>query len=157
VQRVLILGRGGAGKSTAARRLGAITGLPVTELDAHFWQPDLSPTPTEEWSAFQRSLAASERWIIDGDLGAHDVLAPRLERADTVLLLDLSFARCAWRAARRSRERLDFWWWLLTWRVTQRRTILEAIARYAPDAELRVLRTPDDISRFLSGAGSRPG
>ena len=39
-----------------------------------------------------------------------------LPRADTVLILDFSLTRCAWRALRRSRERADFWWWLLTWR-----------------------------------------
>src|SRR5437879_1477660 len=43
VQRVVILGRGGAGKSTAARRLGELVGLPIIELDKHFWQPGLAP------------------------------------------------------------------------------------------------------------------
>lgn len=35
----MILGRGGAGKSALARKLGEVTGLPVVELDALFWQP----------------------------------------------------------------------------------------------------------------------
>ena len=43
MQRVVILGRGGAGKSTLARRLGELVGLPVIELDKHFWQPGLVP------------------------------------------------------------------------------------------------------------------
>jgi adenylate kinase family enzyme len=40
-----VLGRGGAGKSFFALRLGEITGLPVTELDELFWSADLRPTP----------------------------------------------------------------------------------------------------------------
>lgn len=36
VERVVVLGRGGAGKSTAAVELGCLTGLPVVELDKHF-------------------------------------------------------------------------------------------------------------------------
>jgi hypothetical protein len=36
--------------------------------------------------------------------------AARLGEADTMVILDFSLARCAWRAARRSRERADFWW-----------------------------------------------
>jgi len=39
MKRVLILGRGASGKSTLARRLGEITGLPVVELDKAFWRP----------------------------------------------------------------------------------------------------------------------
>jgi adenylate kinase family enzyme len=38
MQRVVILGRGGAGKSRLTRQLGEITGLPVVELDKIFWR-----------------------------------------------------------------------------------------------------------------------
>jgi hypothetical protein len=48
---------------------------------------------------------------MDGDFGPYDVLDVRLQAADTVVFLDFSPARCAWRAVRRSRERADFWWW----------------------------------------------
>ena len=43
MQRVVVLGRGGTGKTTLARAVGARTGLPVHELDEHFWQPGLVP------------------------------------------------------------------------------------------------------------------
>jgi hypothetical protein len=38
VQKVIIVGPGAAGKTTLALRLGEITGLPVIELDKHFWR-----------------------------------------------------------------------------------------------------------------------
>src|ERR1022692_2895565 len=103
VERVVIVGRGGAGKSTAALRLSELTGLPVIELDKRFWRPDLTPTPRDEWIQMQRELIAPPQWIMDGDFGPHDVLAVRLERTDAVLILDFSFIRCAWRGQRRSR------------------------------------------------------
>ena len=86
VQRVLILGRGGAGKTTFARRLAEITGLPNIELDSHFWQPDLTPLSAQAWLQRQEQLMASTGWIMDGDLGPHDVLTPRLRAADTLFL-----------------------------------------------------------------------
>jgi len=49
MRRILILGRGGAGKSTLAARLGAALALPVIELDKHFWARDLTPTPKDRW------------------------------------------------------------------------------------------------------------
>jgi adenylate kinase family enzyme len=35
-----VLGPGAAGKSTFSRRLGDLTGVPVTELDSVFWSND---------------------------------------------------------------------------------------------------------------------
>lgn len=146
------MGRGGAGKSTAATRLGQLTGLPVIELDKHFWRQGLAAMPLDEWIQAQRILAAECEWIIDGDLGPHDALAPRLERADTIVILDFSLIRCVWRAARRSRERADFWWWLLTWRRRSRPSLLDAVSKSAPTADLHVLRTPRELRQFFAAA-----
>jgi hypothetical protein len=51
---------------------------------------------------------------MDGDLGSYDVVDVRLRVADTIVFLDFSRLRCAWRAFRRLRERADFWHWLRT-------------------------------------------
>ena len=52
--------------------------------------------------------------------------------ADTIVVLDFSLPRCAWRAFRRSRERADFWLWVLAWRRRSRPALLRAIALHAP-------------------------
>lgn len=49
VQRVVVVGSGGAGKSTFAAAPGEFTGLPVVHLDRHFWRPGWVETPREEW------------------------------------------------------------------------------------------------------------
>jgi hypothetical protein len=157
-----VLGAGGAGKSVLAGALGAGLGLPVIELDLHFWSAELEPLAPDEWRAVQVELAAGHAWIMDGDLGPYDVLAPRLARADTVIVFDLPKWRCAGRALRRSRQwRLDFWRWLLTWRRRYRPQILRAVAEHAPDAELLVLRSPRQVDELLGrlsrAAGGRPG
>jgi adenylate kinase family enzyme len=126
-----------------------LTGLPVIELDKNFWSAELRPASPEAWTHKQRELAAADQWIIDGDLGPYDVLAPRLARADTVLIFDFSLLRCAWRALRRSRERADFWRWMFTWR-RGRTALLAAIAEHAPSATVHVVRSPDDVRRLLS-------
>ncbi|WP_370963354.1 hypothetical protein [Amycolatopsis sp. cg9] len=85
MERVLVLGCGGAGKSVFARRLGALSGLPVVELDAVFWRPGPVGLTRAEWVTRQRELIAARRWILDGDLGPYDVLAVRLAAADTAV------------------------------------------------------------------------
>ncbi|HEY1529170.1 MAG TPA: adenylate kinase [Candidatus Angelobacter sp.] len=150
MRRVVIVGRGGAGKSTLARRLGDITGLPVIELDKVFWRPGLIATPRDEWVQLQQELVREEKWIIDGDLGPYDVMEERLRVADTIVLLDFSLPRCAWRAFRRSREGADFWRWVLAWRRRSRPVLLRAIALHAPMARLHILRGPKAVVRFIA-------
>ncbi len=152
MKRVVIVGRGAAGKSALAARLGEITGLPVTELDERFWQPGLVATPPDRWAAIQRELVAGERWILDGDLGPYDVLDVRLRAADTVIVLDFSFLRCAWRAVRRSRERGDFWLWLWRYRRRSLPRVMDAIASHAGSADVHVLRNPRAVRRFVAQA-----
>ena len=155
MERVVILGPGGAGKSTLARRLGERTGLPVMELDKHFWSADLRPLPTDQWRTRQSELVKGEEWIADGDLGPYDVLEPRLRAADTVIVLDFPRWRCAWRSVRRSRERPEFWKWLWTWRRQSRPQLLAAIATFADHADVETLASPAAVDRWLYTVGSR--
>jgi adenylate kinase family enzyme len=130
--------------------LGEITRLPVIELDKLFWLPGLVATPRDQWALVQQKLVAEGRWIMDGDLGPYDVIEVRLRAADTIVLLDFSLVRCAWRAVRRSRERADFWRWLLAYRRQSRPILMQTIANHAPSAELRVLRHPAALRRFVA-------
>ena len=152
VRRVVVVGPGAAGKSVLARKLGQITGIPVTELDSVFWRPGPTATPPGEWAAIQARLAGQPSWILDGDLGPYDVIEVRLRAADTIVFLDFSLIRCAWRAVRRSRENADFWRWLWTYRRRSRPRLLAAVAAHAPGATLHVLATPRAVRRFLESA-----
>jgi len=135
-----------------ALTLAEMTGLLVVELDQHFWREGEQPLSSDQWMRVQNRLASRGLWIMDGDLGPYDVPGPRLRRADTVVVLDLSLARCAWRAARRSRERADFWWWVISWRWRSRRQVIEAVATHAPRAQVHVLRSPAQVRGFLATA-----
>jgi hypothetical protein len=154
MKRVVIIGRGASGKSTLARRLGIITGLPVIEVDKIFWRPGAIATPREQWVEMQEKLVAGDGWILDGDLGPYDAVEVRLRAADTIIFLDFSLARCAWRAIRRSGERADFWRWLLAYRYESRPNLRAAIANHAPSAVLHVFRGPNALERFVADAAS---
>ena len=154
MRRVVIIGRGASGKSTLARRLGDITGLPVIEVDKTFWQAGLIAAPREEWVVMQEKFVAGDRWIMDGDLGPYDAVEVRLRAADTILFLDFSLVPCAWRAIRRSRERADFWRWLLAYRYQSRPILMAAIANRAPNTVLHVFRSPKAVERFVAKAAT---
>jgi adenylate kinase family enzyme len=162
---VVILGPGGAGKSTLARELGARTGLPVFHLDRFYWQPGWVATPDEEWAARQHELFAGEQWIADGNYSR--TLETRLPRADTIILMDFppwrTIPRILWRTTRNHGqciqaagcpERYDweFTRWVATYRRRSRPRVLAKISELAPAATLHVLRNPRAVERFL-GSG----
>lgn len=92
MKRIMILGCGGAGKSTLARKMGEKTGIPVVHLDKLFWKPGwVERTPAE----FDSVLAAElekEAWIMDGNYGR--TIPVRLKRCDTVIYLDFNRVTC---------------------------------------------------------------
>ena len=85
MQRVLVLGGPGSGKTTFAVRLARALELPVVHLDAHFWQAGWRESPRPEWAARVAALAAADRWVMDGHYAG--TLALRARRADAILVL----------------------------------------------------------------------
>jgi adenylate kinase family enzyme len=99
MQRVLIIGPCGAGKSTLAIQLGRRLGLPVVHMDQLNWQPGWVESSKDEISAKLASIMVHERWLIDGTYGG--TLLERLERADTVVYLNFPIRLCVIRMLRR--------------------------------------------------------
>lgn len=95
-RRILVTGMAGSGKSAFSKALSARTGLPVIHLDLHYWKPGWVKPSDDEWRATQRQLLAGEAWIADGNY--HETLDLRLERADTVVVLNTQWWVCAGRA-----------------------------------------------------------
>jgi adenylate kinase family enzyme len=164
VQRVLILGGAGAGKSTLARRLGEATGLPVIHLDAHFWQPGWVETPDEEWDAKAEQLSQREAWIIDGNYSR--TMPARLAACDTVIFLDFPLRTCLWSVVKRriryhGRTRPDlardcpemidweFLQWVWGFRRHNRPKIIELLQAHGRHKELILLRNRREVERFL--------
>ena len=87
MERVMVIGCGGAGKSTLARRLGEITGLPVVHLDQIWWGPgNWQHISREEFDRLLTEEVEKPRWILDGNFNR--TLKLRLSRCDTVIYLD---------------------------------------------------------------------
>jgi adenylate kinase family enzyme len=95
-RRVLVIGMAGAGKSTFSRALAARTGLPVSHLDFHYWKPGWVKPSQREWRDEQHTLLSGADWIADGN--DPETLDLRLERAETVVLLETPWWICAGRA-----------------------------------------------------------
>src|SRR3982751_1716212 len=99
MKKILVIGSGGAGKSTFAQRLGAILKLEVIHLDSLYWSSGWVEMPKDEWRTMVDELLKKDSWIMDGNYGG--TLDIRLEAADTVVFLDISRLICLWRILKR--------------------------------------------------------
>ncbi len=99
MERILIIGSPGAGKSTLARQLASRKNLPVIHLDQLYWQPGWREPEKQAWRAKLEQVLQEKAWIMDGHFGA--TLEMRLAAADTVILLDLPRRVCIWRILKR--------------------------------------------------------
>ena len=91
MKRVAIFGNAGGGKSTLARELAAITGLPLHVLDKMQFRPGGVAVPYDEYLQAHTALLNSREWIIDG-FGCIKTVWERLEAADTLIHVDLPLA-----------------------------------------------------------------
>jgi len=165
MQRVLVIGHCGAGKSTLAAKLGSILKLPVVHLDQYFWKPGWVETEQDAWQEAVRRLVSGEQWIIDGNYDR--TLDIRLPRADTVILLDFPTRICMWRIMKRvisgfGRTRpdlapgcpekidLEFLRWAWRFRRDVRPRVFAALEKFYQGGELIILATPAEVSAFLS-------
>ena len=92
MQRAIVIGCPGAGKSTFARKLRARTGLPLYYLDMLWHRPDRTNVSRQAFDAALSAILATDRWIIDGNY--QRTLEMRLQACDAVFFLDYPLPLC---------------------------------------------------------------
>jgi adenylate kinase family enzyme len=98
--RVAVVGNGGGGKSTLARRVAASRGLSYHSVDQVQWLPEWEPAPTAVVARRLADWVATPRWVIDG-WGPWDAIEHRLLVADAVIFVDLPRWQHFWLASER--------------------------------------------------------
>jgi len=154
----MIIGSGGAGKSTLATRMYEKLDIPIFHLDLLFWKPNWVSIEKSEWVKVQSKLCSKPKWIIDGNYGG--TIDIRLQSADTVIFLNLSNFMCLWRVLKRlfkhmgtnrpdmaigCNERFDvkFFWWVLGYSFTKKLNALD-------NKRVIVLSSQKEIDDFIN-------
>ncbi len=69
MKKIIVIGSGGAGKSTFSKQLGNALNIEVVHLDALYWKPNWVKTSRDEWTKIVRDLLEHDSWIMDGNFG----------------------------------------------------------------------------------------
>ena len=88
MKKVAVFGNAGGGKSTLARKLAELTGLPLFPLDMIQFRPGGAEVPHEEYLGVHAELLQRDAWIIDG-FGCAKSAWERFASADTLIYVDL--------------------------------------------------------------------
>ena len=164
MKRILVIGSGGAGKSTVARRLGKVLDLEVHHLDKFYWRPGWVETPPEEWRETVTKLIAGESWIIDGNYSG--TLELRLQKCDMIVFLDMPRLLCLWRIVKRNLlyrnggrpdiaegcpEQLNFEFvsWVWNYPRRSRPKIVRLLGEHAKGKRIVWLRSNGEVEEFL--------
>ena len=100
MKRVMIIGQPGAGKSVFARQLGQKTGLPVVHIDKIHWKSGWVERTGAEKDEMCSAVHARDSRIFEG--GRSSTWAERLDRADTLIWLDIPLWLRVWRVFKRT-------------------------------------------------------
>ncbi len=165
MKRIIIIGSGGAGKSTLARQLGEILQIEVLHLDKLYWQPNWIEPPKDEWQKMVAEFLKKDSWVMDGNFGG--TMEMRLEACDTAIFLDFPRTVCLYRILKRwakyyntnrpdmsegCNEKVDlrFLGWIWNFKKTTTPKIEERLKKVENDKNIIRLKSPKEVQNFLT-------
>lgn len=159
MEKVIVIGCPGSGKSTFARMLRDATNLPLYYLDMIWHKPDKTNISTEEFDERLKEIIRKEQWIIDGNYLR--TLELRLKQCDTVFFLDFPLEVClSGVESRIGKKREDMPWvetefdndfkqWIHDFSKDQLPEINTLLEKYRTDKNIVIFKTRNEMEQYV--------
>ena len=161
MNKVMVVGCPGSGKSTFSIKLHEATGVPLYHLDMLNWNPDRTVVPRPVFRQRLQDVLEKDTWIIDGNYGS--TMELRMKCCDTVIFLDYPVEVClAGIQQRKGKKRPDMPWvepqgeddeeflaFVKAYPQEGRAFVLELLEKY-PGKNIVIFRTREEADQFLN-------
>ncbi|MFC4805014.1 adenylate kinase [Filifactor villosus] len=159
MEKIIVIGSPGAGKTIFAKKLRDKLELPLYHLDLIWHREDRTNIGSQAFERRLEDIMKEDRWIIDGNY--RSTLELRLKACDTVFFLDYPLEVCLQGARERvGRKRDDLPWietefdsefeqWIIDFQKTKLKEQYELLANY-PNKTLIVFKSRKEAERFLA-------
>ena len=152
MNKIIVIGCPGSGKSVFSRKLHEITGIPLYPLDMIHWRADKTFIPRERLIEEIKKIAVTDKWIFDGNY--RSTMELRMSYCDTIIFLDYPTEVCyEGIMKRRGTARPDIPWvespdeideefvnTVLNYNMVDRTVVIERIEKYS-DREIHIFNT----------------
>ncbi|MCR5704254.1 MAG: adenylate kinase [Eubacterium sp.] len=160
MNRIIVIGCPGSGKSTFSKALHKTAGIPLYHLDMMYWNEDRTTVQRDLFLRKLNEILEQERWIIDGNY--ESTMEMRIEKSDTIFFLDYPVEVCIEGImSRRGKERSDMPWvekpdeideefleWVRNYNVESRPKVLELLAKNE-DKEIIIFHSREEAKEYL--------
>lgn len=158
MNKVIVIGCPGSGKSTFSRALHELTGLPLYHLDLLNWNSDKTTVDKKVFIEKLKNVIAQDSWIIDGNYGS--TIELRLKECDTAFFLDYPVDVCIdgikqrqgkprtdmpWTETEDDEEFLEF---IKNYNSQSRPNVLSLLEQYS-EKEIVIFKSREEADKYL--------
>lgn len=160
MNKIIIIGCPGSGKSTFAKELKKYLDLPIYHLDL-IWNKENKTTLTrEEFDDELTKIFQEEKWIMDGNY--QRTLERRINACDTVFFLDYSLETCLEGATTRVGVKRDDMPWkedtlneefkqkIINFSEKQRPEIYSILDKYKDEKTIYIFKNRQDAEKYIN-------
>ena len=159
MEKILVIGCPGSGKSTFARKIRDKIGLPLYYLDQLWHKSDKTTVSREEFDSKLSDILKRNQWIIDGNYNR--TLEMRLKACDSVFFLDLPTEVCLRGVESRiGRKREDMPWieeefdeefrqWIMDFPQNSRPKIYHLLEQSESEKYIVIFKSRQEVNSYL--------